>query len=132
MQDTFIYLLGKFPGLRLTGRLTTLLYPAIKNLSIDIARKRIRQDASSSPIPENAATRASIDPDSQRSELALAMASLGESHREVMLMRFVDDMTVNEIAATLTIPEGTVKSRLHHAIAALRADPRTLRYFFEK
>jgi DNA-directed RNA polymerase specialized sigma24 family protein len=38
-------------------------------------------------------------------------------------MRAVDGMSTAEIALALGIPEGTVKSRLHHAIAALKADP---------
>ncbi len=35
-------------------------------------------------------------------------------------MRFVDDMTGPEIAAALGVPEGTVKSRLHHGLRKLR------------
>jgi len=127
MQETFTYLLGKFPGLRLSARMTTFLYPVVKNLSISIARQRKREtgidNAPDVPAPSIA------DPRAGRSELAAAMASLPETHREVMLMRFVDDMSMHEIAQALAIPEGTVKSRLHHAIAALRTDPWILRYF---
>src|SRR5580765_7751712 len=39
MQETFLYLLRKFPGFRLTANLKTFLYPAIKNLSIAARRK---------------------------------------------------------------------------------------------
>jgi RNA polymerase sigma-70 factor (ECF subfamily) len=127
MQETFSYLLRKFPGFRLSARMTTFLYPVVKNLSISIARQRKREagqvsliEAIASPI---------VTPQAERSELAAAMATLPDTHREVMLMRFVDDMSVNEIAVALAIPEGTVKSRLHHAILALRSDPRMLRYF---
>ena len=51
------------------------------------------------------------------------MGRLPDGQREVLLMRVVDDMAVAEIALALGIPEGTVKSRLHHALAALRDDP---------
>jgi RNA polymerase sigma-70 factor (ECF subfamily) len=57
------------------------------------------------------------------------LSNLPESHREVILLRFVDDFSLEEIASALEIPLGTVKSRLHHAIAALREDPRVARYF---
>jgi RNA polymerase sigma-70 factor (ECF subfamily) len=46
-------------------------------------------------------------------------------------MRFLDEMTLREIAEALAIPVGTVKSRLHHALATLRDDPNTRRYFEE-
>src|SRR5580765_8396650 len=39
LQETFLYLLKKFPGFRLTANLKTFLYPAIKNLSIAARRK---------------------------------------------------------------------------------------------
>jgi RNA polymerase sigma-70 factor (ECF subfamily) len=57
------------------------------------------------------------------------MAALSGLHREVVLMRFVDDMSLQEIAEALDVPLGTVKSRLHHAIEALRNDPRAQEFF---
>jgi RNA polymerase sigma-70 factor (ECF subfamily) len=51
-----------------------------------------------------------------------ALASLGVDHRIVVVMRYLQDRTVDDIAARLGIPSGTVKSRLHHALKALRAD----------
>src|SRR5689334_24418714 len=39
LQETFLYLLRKFPGFRLTAHLKTFLYPAVKNLSIAARRK---------------------------------------------------------------------------------------------
>jgi DNA-directed RNA polymerase specialized sigma24 family protein len=42
MQETFLYLLRKFPGFRLTANLKTFLYPAVKNLSIAARRKAAR------------------------------------------------------------------------------------------
>ena len=57
------------------------------------------------------------------------MAALPEPQREALLMRFVDDMSLAEIAAALSIPVGTVKSRLHNSLAALRRDPRTRAFF---
>jgi DNA-directed RNA polymerase specialized sigma24 family protein len=38
----------------------------------------------------------------------------------VLLLRVVDEMSVEETAAALKIPEGTVKSRLHQALEKLR------------
>ena len=43
LQETFIYLLKKFPNLKLTARMTTFLYPVVKHLSLAIVRKNRRQ-----------------------------------------------------------------------------------------
>ena len=128
LQETFGYLFGKFPGFVLTARLTTFLYPAVKNLAIAHRRKRQRMTGQELP-PELPGKVESEHAERTRSELAAVLSSLPDSHREVLLMRFVDDVSIAEIAAVVGIPEGTVKSRLHNAIAALRQDPRVKNYF---
>src|SRR6266498_4796320 len=42
LQETFLYLVKKFPGFRLTAQLKTFLYPAVRNLSIGARRKAER------------------------------------------------------------------------------------------
>jgi RNA polymerase sigma-70 factor (ECF subfamily) len=42
------------------------------------------------------------------------------SHREVIVLQFLEDMSIAEIAEVLDCPQGTVKSRLHYAKRALR------------
>jgi RNA polymerase sigma-70 factor (ECF subfamily) len=129
LQETFSYLFRKFPGFRLTASMTTFLYPVVKNLSIAARRKRTRMastDAMETPEPVAAD---SVDAARQRSELETVLAALPETHREVLLMRFVDGMSLAEVAAALSIPEGTVKSRIHNAIATLRTDERVRRFF---
>ena len=49
-----------------------------------------------------------------------AVASLADEHRLVVEMRFFAGATLDEIAAALGCPLGTVKSRLHYALAKLR------------
>ena len=72
--------------------------------------------------------RRGIPPQSFR-PIASRNHGLPETHREVVLMRFVDGLSLDEIATALDIPLGTVKSRLHNALNALRADPRVRKYF---
>ncbi len=126
MQETFSYVFGKCPSLRLTARMTTFLYPVIRNLSIAARRKRNRLISDETALQNLTAP---PEDEVERSELAAALARLPEAQREVLLMRFVDGMSLLEIAAALAIPSGTVKSRLHNAIAFLRDDPRTRRHF---
>jgi RNA polymerase sigma-70 factor (ECF subfamily) len=61
------------------------------------------------------------EPTAARDALDRAMALLDPDHQVVVALRFGADLTVPAIAATLAIPEGTVKSRLHHALGRLRA-----------
>jgi RNA polymerase sigma-70 factor (ECF subfamily) len=49
-----------------------------------------------------------------------ALLSLGFDHRAILLLREVEELSCETIAATLGIPEGTVKSRLARAREALR------------
>jgi RNA polymerase sigma-70 factor (ECF subfamily) len=55
------------------------------------------------------------DPDVDR-----ALAALDVDHRIVVVMRYWQDRTVDDIAARIGIPSGTVKSRLHNALRAMR------------
>lgn len=49
-----------------------------------------------------------------------AMAQLSFEHREALTLRFLEDMTIAEIAQVADCSEGTAKSRLHYAKAAMR------------
>jgi RNA polymerase sigma-70 factor (ECF subfamily) len=123
LQETFAYLFRKFPGFRLTSSMTTFLYPAVRNVSLEIRRKRGRAMSGEAlldvPAPRGEGP----------AELEAVIESLATPQREVVLLRFVDDLAIDEIADALGVPAGTVKSRLHHAIASLRNDPRVRRYF---
>ena len=55
-----------------------------------------------------------------RDELERAFVSLDPDHAIVVALRYYTDLTVPQIATRLGIAEGTVKSRLHHALRRLR------------
>ncbi|TDP94833.1 RNA polymerase sigma factor [Labedaea rhizosphaerae] len=54
-----------------------------------------------------------------RDQVLAAVARLGLRHREVVVLAFVAELSQAEIADVVGVPVGTVKSRLHHARAAL-------------
>lgn len=54
-------------------------------------------------------------------EVAEAMAAISDEHRAVVDALYFRDLSVAEAAAHLGIPVGTVKSRAHYALRALRA-----------
>jgi RNA polymerase sigma-70 factor (ECF subfamily) len=129
LQETFLYVLKKFPGFRLTAQFKSFLYPAVRNLSIAARRKTKRLQSDETELQAIADTAAQSQP-AAAADLAFVLDGLPEEQREVLLLRFVDGLSLAEIASALGIPLGTVKSRLHNALAALKQDPRT-REFFE-
>lgn len=122
VQETFLYLLKKFPpggdGLTLTAQLRSLLYPVAKNLTLSALRRQRRIEPSGIE-PDQLPDPGSVDP--RYEDIAKLLSGLTSRHREVVLLRFVDGMTLNEIAEVLGIPTGTVKSRLSIATRALRS-----------
>jgi RNA polymerase sigma factor (sigma-70 family) len=69
----------------------------------------------STPDPESA----SIHRDEERT-LESLISALPEDHREVLILREIEDMDYREIAAVTNVPLGTVMSRLARARAALK------------
>jgi RNA polymerase sigma-70 factor (ECF subfamily) len=55
-----------------------------------------------------------------RDRILEAVESLGEKHRLVVILRYYAGLSNEEIARTLGIPSGTVRSRLHIARQRLR------------
>lgn len=56
-----------------------------------------------------------------RDQLERGFRRLSIDHRAVVVLHHYLDLTVDEIADALAIPPGTVRSRLHYAMRALRA-----------
>ena len=56
-----------------------------------------------------------------RDQLERAFRRLSVEHRAVVVLHYYSDLPIDEIAETLGIPPGTVKSRLHNAMRGLRA-----------
>lgn len=131
LQETFTYLLQKLPRLELSAKMTTFLYPVVKNLSIRARRRRERHAPGDEALATAPAAPTEESLERSREELRAAVSTLPDAQCEVLLMRFVDDLSLAEIADALEIAVGTVKSRLHHALNALRDDERTRRYFLE-
>lgn len=133
VQDSFVYFYKKFPGFRLTAKLTTFLYPVLKHNALNAKKKarRTQGDGSEHTLSQQADTDRSADPAQADApgDLRAVLASLPEAQREVLVLRFVDGLTLEEIAGALEVPLGTVKTRIHHAIRKLRDDPVAKKHF---
>lgn len=59
------------------------------------------------------------EPNPDRAVLVAALRKLPEAQRHTVVLHYIADRSIAQIAAELGVAEGTVKSRLHHARAAL-------------
>jgi RNA polymerase sigma-70 factor (ECF subfamily) len=98
----------------------TWLFSTTRRRALDYLRKRRREqelivDAGDDTLGvHEVADESSIDAlDGQ--DLASVLADLPPPQREVLLLRFQDEMSYNEIAVIVGCPVGTVKTRIHHA-----------------
>ena len=57
----------------------------------------------------------------RRAALERALAELGDSKRAIILMRYVEGLSTAEIAARMSVTEGTVRVRLHRVTQELQA-----------
>ncbi len=102
---------------------STWIYAIARNLRIDNLRKlqRVKELPEDlwAPEPDRAADDAVITAQSVKSMAAL-MQNLPPEQMEVIRLSFFEDLSHGEIAAALSIPLGTVKSRLRLAMMRLK------------
>jgi RNA polymerase sigma-70 factor (ECF subfamily) len=125
VQETLIEAwrsLNRFDG---RCQFSTWLYGILRHRFLKGRRHRhAAQAPSSAALDGDRSTTWSPDLLAEASEDAQrvrhAVASLPEEHRLVVELRFFAGATLDEIAAALGCPLGTVKSRLHHGLEKLR------------
>ncbi|PXY23880.1 MULTISPECIES: sigma-70 family RNA polymerase sigma factor [Prauserella] len=96
------------------------LFTVARRIAIDDWRSATsRSEVATDPVPEFP-----VPDDTERAVqgwlVADALGELSPRHREVLLLCFFQGMSVADAAAQLGIAEGTVKSRTHYALRALR------------
>jgi RNA polymerase sigma-70 factor (ECF subfamily) len=109
-----------------TGSVRAWLFTVARNIVIDEWRtRRSQSEVSVAEPPESAADVARAD--SERTDQLLlswvvsdALLRLSPEHRAVLLACYYRGLPVAEAARRLGVPEGTVKSRTHYALRALR------------
>ena len=136
-QDTFIKVLNHIDRYRPEFKFSSWLFKIANNVAIDHLRKRQLDTVSMDGSP-HAGTAAEIEATSfelaDQGETALqemvsrelgsaietAIAQLRPEYRSCILLRHVEGRSYEEIAATLDLPLGTVKTFIHRARHQLR------------
>src|SRR6202050_4697102 len=137
-QETWMRVLmrgGQYNG---KARFDTWLFTIARNLVIDLSRKRTMaslDEMSEGGEDERPFEIASDGPSpldqfqvrEDRAEVAEVLLKLESSYREVLVLRFHEELSLEEIAKVTRAPLSTVKSRLYRGLAALKPEIERLR-----
>lgn len=116
-QETWIRVARSAGRFDPAKRFSTWLFQIAVNLCRDWHRRRPPEPSTTSapaPVTGTAHVEARID-------AARLLATLPELQREVVVLRYYQDLSEEEVARIVGCPKGTVKSRLHNALAQLAA-----------
>ena len=125
VQDTFTRAVRHLPSLRDNTRFGSWLFGIAHQQVVQFWRRRGRSPFSEDPIPES---EPAVDPapdlhliqSEDATRLLDAIDTLPVPQRSVILLHFLEDFPLTEIAEATGTSLGTVKSRLHYAKRALR------------
>lgn len=119
-QETFLKFLRYLGRYQHRGRCRAFLYQIARHTCIDMARQRHWQEAPLEAAPELAASDSALAEWQATWQLRQMVAALPEAQREIVLLRFGQDLTLREIAAITNLPLRTVQSRLRAALKVLK------------
>jgi RNA polymerase sigma-70 factor (ECF subfamily) len=121
VQEALVHCWRDLPGLRDPDRFDAWLNRLLLHSVTDEARRRRRAGATVRILQSEPAQPDSTSALADRDQLARVFDRLSIDHRTIVVLHHYLGMTVDEAAATIGIPVGTAKSRLHYATEALRA-----------
>ena len=124
-QEAFLAAWRALPEFRGDCRFSTWLYRLVSNAAIDcLRREKKHRDTGDvddlelpdgGPSPQEQAERSDT-----RDAVRRALDRLSPEHRQVLLLRFMQELDYGEIARALNVSEGTVTSRINRAKSKLR------------
>ena len=119
VQETFMKVYRHLPNYRDDGHEKAWLYRIALNVCRDMLRsgwfRRVNRHITPELLPE-----ASAPPDEEEVALSMAVHSLPDKSREVILLYYYQNFTVTEIAHILGIRQPAVSERLRRARAQLK------------
>jgi RNA polymerase sigma-70 factor, ECF subfamily len=124
VQETLLQAVRSAPRFGGRSSLYTWLHGILLNLTRHYHRDRKRlvydEELARQERVEAEERPSGLDLESGCAALEERLRGLSEAHREVLVLRFYEDLKIQEIAARLGVSAGTVKSRLHYAIAEMQ------------
>jgi len=121
-QETFLRLWGARARYRATARFTTFLYTVARRVFFDLCRAEKRRGLFAERLAREtpASTDGGMAAARRRMDVLAALDALPPRLKEVLVLAVLQDLPYAEIADILSIPVGTVKSRVFTALGFLR------------
>ncbi|MBT3291043.1 MAG: RNA polymerase sigma factor [Victivallales bacterium] len=126
-QTCFAKAFAAMPTLPQLDRFYPWFYRVLRNFCLNqLARRNTREREADSVQRHEETQRGATPPDllciqtDENQLVQRALTHLSAEHREVLCMKYFQQVRYRQIAETLGIPEGTVMSRLYHARRAFR------------
>lgn len=120
VQEGFLHAYRALARFRPEQAFGAWLYRIVANAALDIGRRRKVRDTDTLPDTVALPFRDPAESDELKRRLGEGLAALTERQRAVLVLHDVEGFTHGEIGQMLGMPEGTARSDLHHARAALR------------
>jgi RNA polymerase sigma-70 factor (sigma-E family) len=122
VQESLAKLWGKWPQVR-DGAPEAYVRQTIVNGAISASRRRWRGEEPHWDLPEPPVPRGPLESDAvdQRDWLRRGLADLSMLQRAVVVLRYAEDMSERQVAETLGISTGSVKTHAFRGLARLRA-----------
>jgi RNA polymerase sigma-70 factor, ECF subfamily len=120
LQETWLKLFRSLRTLRDPKALPAFLYRMARNTALSRLRKRELQEVESYPDEVLDGSANHVDAFDNAEQVHRALDQLPLLQREALTLYFLEDLSLDEMAAVLEAPLGTVKSRLHYAKLAMR------------
>jgi RNA polymerase sigma-70 factor, ECF subfamily len=121
LQETFLRAWRELPRLLSDDRSPRAwLRQVLRRIVIDAARARHRQTRLVEDTLRDPGTDGGYDTLLDRELITGAMDKLSPLHREILVEVYLRDRSADHVAASLGVPVGTVRSRLHYALDAIR------------
>jgi RNA polymerase sigma-70 factor (sigma-E family) len=125
VQDTLIAVYASWPRIAKARNIDAYVNRILVNKYLDDRRRPWRRERPVTDVPDNSDERAAAAfevIEGHDSPLGRALGTLPVAQRAVLVLRYTDDLTVEEIASVLDLPSGTVKSRLSRGTEAIRRE----------
>lgn len=121
LQDVWIKVVRGIRKLKDPGSLKPWLYAITHGVAVDRIRRDYKRDkAEQSQLDDAFSVEEPSFGEEDATAIRAALNRLGVKHREVLVLHFLQDLSILEIAGVVGCSEGTVKSRIHYAKRQLK------------